>query len=83
MPAVASVGVFRTYKPLVLPSNYSVGVYGLSFSKSVGAFTPHRKNRPQARTHRRRACGLEGKGGGGRGGLGWGQTSGRRHASEI
>ena len=60
------MGVFRTYKPLVLPSNYSVGVYG--FSKSVSAFTPHRKYRPQARTHRRRACGLEGKGGGGRGG---------------
>ena len=34
-------------------------------------------------THRRRACGLEGKGGGGRGGLGWEQTSGRQHASEM
>ena len=46
MPAVASVGVFRTYKPLVLPSDYSVGEEG-------------------------------------GGGLGWGQTSGRRHVSEI
>ena len=33
---------------------------------ATALFTPHRKYRPQARTHRRRACGLEGKGGEGR-----------------